>query len=171
MWIASLELAIVDLDSVDSTTFDNVMDTSFFIATSGTDKSTDDESHRPGSNTPSTEKKYLVFQSCLESLFHCCPVCHQHVTKTVMETTATLLTVQYTCAAGHHNRWYSQPRLRGTTAGNVLLPAAILFSGSNFTKFAHLADILNHSILAERTFHDIQSTYLFSVVHHTWTQH
>ena len=44
MWIASLELAIVDLDSVDSTTFDNIMDTLFFVATSGTEESTDDES-------------------------------------------------------------------------------------------------------------------------------
>ena len=127
--------------------------------------------YRPGSDTPSTEKKYLVFQSCLESLLRCCPVCHQHVTKTVMETTATLFTVRYTCAAGHHNRCHFRPRLRGTTAGNVLLSAAILFSGSNFTKFTHLANIPNLSILAERTFQDIQSTYLFSVVHHTWTQH
>ena len=88
-----------------------------------------------------------------------------------METTGTWLTVQYTCAVGHHNRWHSQPLLRGMAAGNLLLSAAILFSGSTFTKFAHLDDVLNLSILAERTFHDIQSKYLFSVVHHTWTQH
>ena len=89
-----------------------------------------------------------------------------------METTGTLLAVQYTCVAGHHNRWHLQPLLRGMAAGNsLLLSAAILFSGSTFTKFAHLADILNLSILAQCTFHDMQSKYLFSVVHHTWTQH
>ena len=80
-------LGNIDLDSVDSTTSDNIMDTSFFIPTSGTEESTDDESHRPESDTPSTEKKYLVFESCLERLFHFCPICHQHVTETVMETT------------------------------------------------------------------------------------
>ena len=108
-------------------------------------ESTDEESHRPSSDTPSTEKNYFVFQSCLERLLHYCPVCHQHVTETVLETTGTLLTVQYTCAADHHNRWHSQPLLRGMAAGNSLLSATFLFSGSTFTKFARLADILNLS--------------------------
>ena len=75
------------------------------------------------------------------------------------------------CLSGHVNSWQTQPILNGMSAGNLLLSAAILFSGLTYTKFAHLCEILNLAIMKERTFHTVQSNYLFPVVNRTWDDH
>ena len=55
-------LGNVDFDYVDSTTSDNVMDTSFFIATSGTEECTNDKkSHRPGRVTHLQQRRSTLF--------------------------------------------------------------------------------------------------------------
>ena len=41
----------------------------------------------------------------------------------------TLLVVNGSCPHGHDVHWQSQPTVRNMAAGNLLLPAAILFSG------------------------------------------
>lgn len=41
------------------------------------------------------------------------------------------LTVMATCALGHQKAWSSQRNTNGNAAGNVLLAAAILFSGAS----------------------------------------
>lgn len=159
----------MDLDSC--TSDQDVMDTSFVVATNDSDTEESVDSDIPSCQSPSSEKKYLVFESCLRRLFQTCPICLQHIGETNLETSGSLLSVQHICTSGHVSKWFSQPHVSGVAAGNLLLSAAILFSGSSYTKFAHLADTLNLPILAERTFHRIQSNYLFPVIHRTWTQH
>ena len=83
----------------------------------------------------------------------------------------SLLVVKYTCLSGHVNFWQTQSILNGISAGNLLLSAAILISGLTYTKFAHLCEILNIEIMKERTFHTVQSNYLFPVVNRTWDDH
>ena len=83
----------------------------------------------------------------------------------------SFLSVNYMCSQGHVNTWHSQPLLNRMPAGNLLLSAAILFSGSTYSKFAHLAHILNLSIMVERTYHSIQAKYLLPIVHETWMIH
>ena len=160
-----------DLDSVGSCTSDqDVMDTSFVAATTSSDTEELVDSNVPSCQSPS-ETKYLVFESCLIRFFQTCPICFQHIIETNLETFGSLLSIQYICVYEHVSKWFSQPHVRGMAAGNLLLSAAIVFSSSSYTKFAHLADTLNLPILAERMFHRIQSNYLFPVIQSTWTQH
>ena len=56
-------------------------------------------------------------------------------------------------------------------AGNLILPAAILFSGSAFTKFSELASIANIQIMSKSEFYLIQDQYLFPVISDTWEAH
>ena len=160
-----------DLDDCHASDQDNVMDTSFIVGTTDSETEGSMDSEVPSCESPSSEKKYLVFESCLRRLFQTGPVCLQHIIETNMETSWSSLSVQYVCTSGHVSRWCSQPHISGMAAGNLLLSAAILFSGGSYTKFAHLANTLNLVIPAERTFHRIQSTYLFPVIHRTWTRH
>ena len=53
-------------------------------------------------------------------------------------------------------------------AGNLLVPAAILFSGSTFTGFSSMAEILNLPMVSESYFYKIQKEYLYPVVHSTY---
>ena len=118
-----------------------------------------------------SQKKFIVFENCLDTLFRLCPECSRLVlecdVKKVLK--GSFLTVTYTCSQGHVNTWYSQSLLNRVPAGNLLLSAGILFSGSTYAKLSQLANIL--AIMAERTFYSIQAKYLFPVVHETWVSH
>ena len=50
-----------------------------------------------------------------------------------------------TCLRGHSNTctWKSQPMVNGAAAGNVLIPAAILFSGNSYQHIHDFAKFLN----------------------------
>ena len=54
--------------------------------------------------------------------------------------------------------------MRNMAAGNLLLPAAILFSGLTYTSFANMAGILNVPMMSESYFYKIQKSYLNPVL-------
>ena len=113
------------------------------------------------------ERKFLVFESCLMSLLSQCSKCGQEVElKTSIR--GTLLVVTGSCPHGHEVHWQSQPTVRNMAAGNLLVPAAILFSGLTFTAFASMARTLNLPMIAESYFYKIQKEYLYPVVHSTY---
>ena len=54
-----------------------------------------------------------------------------------------MLVVSGTFLVGHVLKRQSQPMIKGTAAGNLLLFAAILLCGLTFIGIANLADVLN----------------------------
>ena len=111
------------------------------------------------------ERKFIVFESCLLSLFSQCCKCGLEVElKTSIR--GTLLVVNGSCPNGHDVHWQSQPTVRNMVAGNLLLPAAILFSELTYTtSFANMAGILNVPMISESYFYRIQKSYLYPVIH------
>ena len=97
------------------------------------------------------ERKFIVFESQLMLLFKQCRVCGLDIE---LETSirGTLLLVSGTCPDGHVLDWQSQPTVKGMAAGNLLLSAAILLCGLNFTGIANLADVFNLAMFGERYF-------------------
>ena len=87
------------------------------------------------------DRKFIVFESQLMTLFHRCHSCGLEV---ILETSivGTLLVVNGICPDGHVLHCQSQPMVRGMAAGNLLLSAAILLCGLTFTGIANLADLL-----------------------------
>ncbi|KAL1467217.1 hypothetical protein MTO96_042323 [Rhipicephalus appendiculatus] len=76
------------------------------------------------------ERKFVVFESCLRQLLPVeCNFCHtQYASK--FSVVGSMLTVKSSCNnCGHMASWQSQPLIGDKPAGNVLLAAAILFSG------------------------------------------
>jgi hypothetical protein len=146
-----------------STTESEIMDTA--------DGDTDEEEMESTPLQPDVQQKYIVFEDNLMKLFQFCPECQQPFEDVEKAFSGTLLTIKYTCLQGRANLWQSQPTLNGMSAGNLLLSAAILFSGSTYAKVAHLFEIFNLPILKERTFYAVQSKYLFPVVHQVWKSH
>ena len=113
------------------------------------------------------ERKFLVFESCLLSLFSRCCKCGLEV-ELKTSVRGTLLVVNGSCPDGHEIHWQSQPMLKNMGAGNLLVPAAILFSGLTFTGFANMAEILNLPLISESYFYKIQKEYLYPVIHSTY---
>lgn len=82
----------------------------------------------------------------------------------------TLVVIKTTCPGDHNLTWYSQPLVGKAPAGNLLLSAAIVFSGSTFATFSNIATLINLSIFSERLFYRIQQNRIFPLVNAYYRQ-
>ena len=127
---------------------------------SDSDSNSDKQDTTPG---PTEQRVFLVFESSLLSLFVNCPTCGQRAsTNTLLY--GTLVVVKMSCPDDHEYTWYSQPLVGKAGAGNLLLSAAIVFSGATYTTFANIASSLNLVIFSEQLFYKIQQTRIFPLV-------
>ena len=117
-----------------------------------------------------TERKYIVFESCLLSLFTYCHICGK-ANRVETQSRGTLLAVTATCPDDHTQKWSSQSLLGSSGAGNILLAAAILYSGTTYSSFAHLARVCGLAIMSERVFYSIQKSVLVPTVNSLWLDH
>jgi hypothetical protein len=101
-------------------TLNQHIDTSFNPSLASVETSFEDSFLKEDDNTPDKEQKFIVFQSCLESLFKrsCCPDCGQAINIHNTHINGTLLTISYTCLNGHENKWASQPTVKHPTLGS-----------------------------------------------------
>ena len=81
-----------------------------------------------------------------------------------------MVTVTANCLNGHSVSWQSQPLINGTAAGNVLIPAATLFSGNTYKHTEGFARHLNLQFISSSHYYTTQTTILFPVVQHTWIE-
>ena len=121
--------------------------------------------------SPDQETKYIVFESCLLSLFSSCPSCNQRIDP-IVHTSGTFLCVTQVCEnCEYHRKWESQPLIKKVPAGNLLLSAAILFAGAQPTKVLRVLDFLKCATIKPRTFYDHQKSYLHAAVSNVWSRH
>ena len=64
--------------------------------------------------------------------------------------------------------WKNQPFVKNTPAANILMSAAILFSGSTPAKVLLMLKHLNMASIKERTFFDHQRKYLAPAIVSVW---
>lgn len=139
-----------DKDS-DDNSFDDANEESLFITTNA-------------EKNYVAEPKFLVFWSCLFPLFELCSKCFQKNSVTNVHFKGTLLTVKTLCKNRHAWEWRSQPRLNGTGVGNILLSAAILYSGNTFGRITELLQMINVVHFSRTYFFTIQKSVLFPTV-------
>ncbi|XP_040264838.1 uncharacterized protein LOC120980037 [Bufo bufo] len=122
------------------------------------------------------EEKYIVFESCLKKLIMMIPCrsetkCMSPLTQYRKETIGSYLSIEVRCRSGHTSLlWESQPRHGYQPMGNVLLSAAVLFSGSSFLKSQHMFKLLNLKSIDKSTYYKTQSMYLFPTINHHWKE-
>jgi hypothetical protein len=80
-------------------------------------------------------RKFICFESCLDTLFQCCIICECVIVKTLNLVIGNALIVTMTYQNSHCVIWCSQPLCNVWIMGNVLISAAVLFSGLTFTRF------------------------------------
>uniref|UniRef100_A0A803JQR1 THAP-type domain-containing protein n=1 Tax=Xenopus tropicalis TaxID=8364 RepID=A0A803JQR1_XENTR len=119
------------------------------------------------------DRKFIVFETCLDSLFYkvqCqASECNCLVTRFRKITEGSYLTVTGYCAVGHRFKLFeSQPKVNNYSTGNILLAAAVLFTGCNINRIHEFLDILGVQQISQRTFFRYQRKFLFKSVHHFW---
>ncbi|KAM8923998.1 uncharacterized protein RCH25_008751 [Pelodytes ibericus] len=122
-------------------------------------------------NDLAAERKFLVFESCLDQLLNKINTCSYNetckapITERGKKITGTLMTVHVLCENGHkHLLWRSQPMIGKSLLGNLLASAAVLFSGSHYTKVNEMFTILGMPFMSRSTYSMYQKKFIFPIV-------
>ena len=116
-------------------------------------------------------KNFIVSEEALNKLFKVCITCGQAILDQSKFIKGSMVSVKSTCINGHINRWDSQPYVNGMPLCNLLIPAAILFTGNTFKPIEHFSSCLNLQMISKTTFYKVQNKYVFPVIHNTWHNH
>ncbi len=84
----------------------------------------------------------------------------------------TCIHIRQTCShCSHVNDWYSQPFVKNIPAGNILLSAAILFSGALPSRVFRMLKFFGCVCTDKRTFFRHQTMFLHPTVDSVWKEH
>jgi hypothetical protein len=118
-------------------------------------------------NSSVTEPKFLVFWSSLLSLLRFCLTCFEPATITSVCTRGTLVTVTLKCSNKHVSKWLSQQPGKG----NVMLSAAILYSGNSYIRISEMLSMINVAHFSQTVFYRIQKSLLFPTINTFYKRH
>ena len=98
-----------------------------------------------------------------------CVSCHNSCVGKITYQKGTYIAVRQMCSyCGHKRMWMSQPFIRDVPAGNILLSAAILFTGATPGKVLRLLQHIKVACISDRTFYRHQSRFLEPAVLAVW---
>ena len=126
------------------------------------------ENDDDNSQTLPKQKKFIVFENELLKLFKFCQQCGSPTDTTTMIQHGSMVTVKTSCMSGHTVTWGSQPQVKGTAAGNLLITAAIVFSGNTYKHAADFAKHLNLQFISSSYYYKIQRKIIFPVIQKAW---
>ena len=153
--------------------YDDSADPSFRMGADSTSSCSDEHDDQQEPADPVSDRKFIVFEGQLDKLLKHCPDCGAPVEEADRKVTGSLLSVKTQCMNGHNVIWDSQPTFgRGmvkTGYGNLLLAAAILFSGGIYSTFSLWASLLNLAFFGKSTFFKIQRDILCPVINLAWS--
>ncbi|KAJ8310630.1 hypothetical protein KUTeg_012495 [Tegillarca granosa] len=115
-------------------------------------------------NNATKERKFIVFESCIEKLIQNCRNCGQDLAclKSVKDS---FLSVSGHCVnCNDVFEWESQPQFGTLLVGNLIIAAAILFAGCNVRKILRLFQHASIQTFSERTFNNLQTLYLIPTI-------
>lgn len=110
------------------------------------------------------EKKIIVNESSLMSLFRFCQMCGKTISSKVIFDSGAQRKVKWICLGGHSGTWKSSPDLRGMPEVNLLSAAAILFIGGTYTELSDWCKTMGVQMIGQTTFYAIQNTYLHPAI-------
>ena len=118
--------------------------------------------------SPESERKFIVFESCLVALLSVCVICSLPCKVVLQYAKGSFAVIQQLCSKGHSRTWATQPMHGTLPQGNLQLAAGILFSGSSPVKVINMLKHINVLSIVYRTYNLIQSHYLLPAIFHVW---
>lgn len=114
-----------------------------------------------------------MFEDNLLSLFHYCPNCGEETSDITKQTVGTCIHITQKCShCLQVKEWYSQPFVKSNMpAGNILLSAAILFSGALPTQILRVLKAFGCESIDSHTFFDHQRHFLHPSIASIWREH
>ena len=109
--------------------------------------------------------------SCDADMKYVCLLCRAPALIETVIRRGTTISVTLLCEEGNSSNWKSQPIFDGIYAGNLLVAAATLFSGSTYTHMKEISNILRLQLFSEATFLRIQRRYLFPAINFVYEKY
>ena len=98
-----------------------------------------------------------------------CNSCHNSCIGEIAYQKGTCIAIRQLCShCGYKRVWMSQPSIRDIPAGNILLSAAILFSGATPGKVLRMLNHMQVACISDRTFYRHQSRFLEPAIMTVW---
>ncbi|XP_063077476.1 uncharacterized protein LOC134467554 [Engraulis encrasicolus] len=165
------EMAVLDT-SMTSAFSDDERDMTFSLSSQKSTTSTASSSLSSPLETQSDwdERKWIVNESHLMKLFRTCHKCGVAIAEKKVIRLGSQIKVEWTCLNSHSERWTSCPDAQGMGQNNLLIPAAVLFTGTTFTEINQWARMLNLQLPKKTQFYDVQKKYLFPVIHKAYEE-
>ncbi|XP_041960716.1 uncharacterized protein LOC121719306 [Alosa sapidissima] len=117
------------------------------------------------------DSKYIVFEKNLMELFETCPDCRR-LSDVRTYRRGTFLAIDQKC---HHcqfsRQWKSQPAIGSSPVGNIILSAAIYFTGSSYFQVQKIFQAMHLQNISYSAFRRHASSYLETAVIHQWHQY
>ncbi|XP_075698294.1 uncharacterized protein LOC142663492 [Rhinoderma darwinii] len=180
----NVENTIVESGAADKSPLNDInpiFQDSKFVESSTADEANHIEySQKPGADPDAmspnlmTERKFLVFESCLDALIAMVSCkwlgsCGKPIVKIFKKRVGTFVSVYVTCSDNHRTHlWESQPKRGNVPVGNLALSASVLFSGSTFRQVHNFFYLMGLECIRKSTYHNYQRKYLFPTVKHHW---
>ncbi|XP_057182524.1 uncharacterized protein LOC130549346 isoform X2 [Triplophysa rosa] len=112
--------------------------------------------------------KYIVFESCLRELFDTCPICKTKCDVHLRRMGTYVSYTQLCPKCSYYRKWESQPVIGSTPVGNLLVSAAIYFSGASYFKFEKICNSMQLRIIHYDAFRRHARNYLEPAIIHKW---
>ena len=115
--------------------------------------------------------KYIMSSShpYYSYVFTNCTSCHSGCHGKIAYRKGTFIAIKQSCThCGHERTWTSQPRIRDTPAGNILLSASILYSRATPGKVLRMMSHMRVACISDRTFYYHQNRYLEPSIVDVW---
>ncbi|TDH00595.1 hypothetical protein EPR50_G00190160 [Perca flavescens] len=119
--------------------------------------------------TAYADDKYVVFESRLRELFDNCPVCNTRCDVRRLRIGTYVAFNQFCPKCNYSRQWQSQPMVRSTPVGNLLLSAATYFTGASFIQLEKIFKAMQLQIFPSDTFRMHARNFLEPAIIHKWT--
>ena len=103
----------------------------------------------------------------LDQLFINCKTCGS-ICEIEKSNTGSMVSVNATCCYNHTFHWASQPQLHNKPAGNILIPAAIVFTGESYESMKQSSNALNLNFVNKDQFYGVQDKIVFPVINNAY---
>ncbi|XP_067284722.1 uncharacterized protein [Pseudorasbora parva] len=117
-----------------------------------------------------SDKKFIVFESCLREIFETCPVCKAKCDVHQRQIDTFVAFTQLCGKCQHYRRWQSQPVVGSTPLGNLQLCAAIYFLVGSFSKLQKIFQAMQLQTVQYGTFRRHARNFFEPTIVHKWNR-
>jgi hypothetical protein len=155
----------MDQHSSASDSVDSDHDSSYIPDSSDCSSASDTSEH-----VDTGDRKFIAFESSILELcgLVCCSECRNPMMITNTSYVGSTLRLEFTCPNSHEYVWRAQPMVNKMALGNLMLSAAIVFSGNTYSRFRQMADYVNLGFPNESTYRSVANKYVYPVVNEAW---